>query len=144
MQRAKRKTIENILLIFPFIYGLQDKIEAEQEVVVHDTSLSAHKAVEKLVALDNRRVDLCNLAVLHAFIKRGLDEKFDMLCRCAADGTDSPLFDAAERCMRRAGYDIERAQSEFAYLFKLIKRKPRSLCAPEMPLSTSSCLYSRQ
>ncbi|MCM1368014.1 MAG: hypothetical protein NC184_04305 [Roseburia sp.] len=144
MQRAKRKTIENILFIFPLIYGLQDKIDAEQEVVIHDTALPAHKVVETLIALDNRRVDLCNLAVLHAFIKRGLDGEFDMLCRCAAGGLDSPLFDAAERYMRRAGYDVERAQSEFSYLFKQIKRKPRSRRAPDPAPTASVCYYTRQ
>lgn len=144
MQRANRKVIENILLIYPFIYGLQDKIEAEQKTVVSDTLSPAKKIVERLIALDNRRVDLCNLAVLYAFIKRGLGGDFALLERCAAVGADSPLFDVAEKHIRLAGYGLERARNEFGYLFKLIKKKPRSCRAPDMPLSASLCFSSQR
>ena len=59
-----------LISINPILYGLQDAIEKEQERVIADTVSPAHKVVERLVALDNRRIDLCNLKVLYEFIRR--------------------------------------------------------------------------
>lgn len=140
MQKAERKTIENIILIEPMIYGLQDKIDREQESVVSDMTAPASKTVEKLIALDNRRIDLCNLKVLYGFIERGLRDRFELLRACAASGTDCSLFDVAAEQMRLAGYTVARAAREFEYLFKLVKRKRGvKKIAPKSRAETFAC-----
>lgn len=123
MQRTEKKAIENIILINPLIYGLQDIIEREQEGVISDTVSPAKKVVEKLIELDNRRIDLCNLKVLYDFIERGLGEKFELLRSCVFGGTDSELFSLALKQIENIGYTAERVDKEFSYLFKRIKRK---------------------
>lgn len=120
--RTQRKVIEYIIRINPLLCGLQRKIEREQESVIADTVSPAHKAVEKLIELDNRRIDLCNLNVLHAFIERGLGAEFGVLRSCAFAGASSPLYAVAARQIELAGYDIARCDREFSYLFKLLKR----------------------
>lgn len=123
MRSAERKIIENIILIYPLLYGLQDKIEREQERVIADDESPADKVVKRLFELDNRRIDLCNLKVLHGFIEEGLGEKFGLLQSCVFGGTPCDLYSLAARQLERAGYTVERAQKEFEYLFKTIKRK---------------------
>lgn len=122
MQRTERQTIENIIAIYPFINGLQEKIEREQERVIADMSAPARKTVEKLIELDNRRVDLCNLKVLYAFIRRGLGDRFAALENDIAIHADSGLIELAIRQVELAGYSAARAEKEFSYLFRLIKR----------------------
>lgn len=119
------KIIRNIILIHPLLYGLQDKIEREQENVVADMSMPAEKAVSRLIALDDRRIDLCNLKVLYAFIERGLRERMELLRACAVSGTACALYDEALACIALAGYTAARAEKEFAYLFELVKNKRR-------------------
>ena len=48
MRSAERKIIENIILINPLIYGLQDSIEKEQERVIADMTSPADKVIKKL------------------------------------------------------------------------------------------------
>lgn len=142
MTRKARRTVENIILIEPLLYGLQDKIEEEQDGLIADDSLPAGRVVEKLIALDNRRIDLCNLKVLYGFIERGLGERFALLRSCVDAGANSRLFADALRQIELAGYTTARADEEFGYLFKLIKREP--LCAvrrePQSELSMGNAL----
>ena len=55
MRSAERKIIENIILINPLIYGLQDNIEKEQECVIADMTSPADKVIKKLYALDRNK-----------------------------------------------------------------------------------------
>ena len=120
--RTQRKVIEYIIRINPLLCGLQRKIEREQEGVIADTVSPAQKVVEKLIELDNRRIDLCNLNVLYGFIERGLGAEFGVLRSCAFAGVNSPLYAVAARQIELAGYDAARCDKEFSYLFKLLKR----------------------
>ena len=81
--RSERKIIERILRMYPLIYGLADEIEQEQDALISDMALPATVVVEKLIELDNRRIDLCNLKVLRGFIERGLGERYELLNACA-------------------------------------------------------------
>ncbi len=123
MKRAERKIIAAILSVKPYLYSWQDEIEEEQEQVISDLSAPAAKTVEALIALDNKRIDLCNLNVLYGFIERELGAAFSAFSEFAASGVDSPFFDAAKAAIGRAGYDIERARTEFAYLFKRVAKR---------------------
>ncbi|MDE6029250.1 MAG: hypothetical protein K2F90_02885 [Clostridiales bacterium] len=100
---------------------MQDKIEKEQDSVIADSMSPADKVVKKLIELDNRRIDLCNLKVLYGFIERGLGDKFELLRSCAFAGINSDLYQTAEAQIALAGYTAERADREFDYLFKLLK-----------------------
>lgn len=120
--RNRKKIIESIILIYPLLYGLQDKIEREQEIVIADMTSPAERVVERLIALDNRRIDLCNLKVLYGFIERGLGEKFGILRSCVFAGVDCGLYKLAAAQLELCGYDTERCESEFSYLFKLLKK----------------------
>ncbi len=139
MRRTERRIIENIMLINPILYDLQDAIEKEQERVIADTVSPAHKVVERLVALDNRRIDLCNLKVLYEFIRRETGVEFAVLENAVRLGADSALFERARRAIERAGYDTERAAREFAYLFKLIKRTRRKRVTVPSEQATAAC-----
>lgn len=123
MQVNGRKIIRAIILINPLLYGLQDKIEKEQDVVISDMTSPADKVIKKLIELDNRRIDLCNLKVLYGFIERGLGDKFELLRSCAFSGVNSELYKIAVKQIELAGYTVERADKEFSYLFKLLKNK---------------------
>lgn len=125
MSNIGRKIIRAIILINPLLYGLQQQIESEQDAVIADTAMPAEKAVKKLIELDNRRIDLCNLKVLYGFIERGLGDKFELLRACAFSGIGCNLYGTALRQIELAGYTAERADKEFAYLFKLLKTKSR-------------------
>lgn len=125
MSSVGRRVVRAIILINPLLYGLQDKIEKEQESVIADMTSPADKVVKKLIELDNRRIDLCNLKVLYGFIERGLGEKFELLRSCAFSGINSDLYQTAETQIELAGYTAERADKEFDYLFKLLKNKGR-------------------
>lgn len=120
MKRTARNIINNILAIHPYIYGLQDKLDDEQEHIIGDLCMPALKAAESLIKLNDRRVDLCNLKVLYAFIERELDGDFSVLENVALSGGDSALYDKAKRAVEIAGYTLERVKAEFAYLFKSI------------------------
>ena len=122
-----RKTIESIILIYPLLSMLQDGIEKEQDKVIEDTISPAEKVICKLIELDNRRIDLCNLSVLNGFIERGLGEKFEFFRACIFGGVDAgaELYSAAERQIECAGFSTERAADEFAYLFKALPRRKR-------------------
>lgn len=129
MSDITRKATEFIILVNPLIYGLQEAIEKEQEELIADRTMPAEKLVEKLIALDNRRIDLCNLNVLYAFIERGLGESFALLRSCAFAGIGSELYELAARQAEAAGYPPERVIAEFAYLFKLVRRRRRAVGA---------------
>lgn len=118
-----RGVIRDIIRINPLLYGLQKKIDKEQDSVIEDMTSPAEKIVKKLIVLDNRRIDLCNLKVLYAFIERGLGDKFELLRSCAFSGVDCDLYKLAVRQIELAGYTLARAKEEFAYLFKLLKNK---------------------
>nr|MDE5561989.1 hypothetical protein [Clostridiales bacterium] len=140
MSNVGRRVVRAIILINPLLYGLQDKIEKEQESVIADMISPADKVVKKLIELDNRRIDLCNLKVLYAFIERGLGEKFELLRSCAFSGINSDLYKIAETQIALAGYTVERADKEFSYLFKLLKNRSKRKkaiqhCAPIIPNS---------
>lgn len=123
MTNKERKAIEFIILINPLLYELQDVLDDEQERVIADIEAPAKRVAERLIEIDNRRIDLCNLKVLYGFIERGLGEKFGALRTCAACGADSSLYELALRQTELAGYDADRIEREFAYLFKLVRRK---------------------
>lgn len=125
MSNVGRRVVRAIILINPLLYGLQDKIEKEQEDVIADMTSPADKVVKKLIELDNRRIDLCNLKVLYGFIERGLGEKFELMRACAFSGINCDLYTVAEKQIALAGYTAERADKEFSYLFKLLKNKGR-------------------
>lgn len=118
MLRSERRIIDGILLINPMLEKLQRKIEDEQERVIADMLSPAKKIVEALYALDDRRIDLCNLNVLYSFIEDGLGSSFAVLLSCAKSGADSALYARARSCIERAGYTLERAERDFSYLFK--------------------------
>lgn len=122
--RSERKIIERILRMYPLIYGLADEIEQEQDALISDMALPATVVVEKLIELDNRRIDLCNLKVLRGFIERGLGERYELLNACAFAGVNSALYKLAAKQLLCAGYTAERCEAEFSYLFKLLKKKP--------------------
>lgn len=140
--RSEKRIIESIILIEPLIYGLQDKIEREQKSVIADVVSPAERVVEKLIALDNRRIDLCNLKVLYGFIERGLGEKFGVLRSCVFAGVDCGLYKRAAAQLGSCGYTIARCESEFGYLFKLLKksgkRKTAALVASDCFLGAVS------
>ncbi len=121
MNSADRKTIDNIIRINKFIPTLQDRIEKEQSRVIEDMSAPAIKTVNALIALDNRRIDLCNLNVLYGFMRRKLGERFCVLTACTFAHTDSSLYECALEAMGECGYDTQRARDEFSYLFKQLK-----------------------
>lgn len=123
MQRVDRSVIDKIIAARPYLYGWQDEIEKEQGKIIADLTAPAKKTVEALIALDNRRIDLCNLKVLYAYIERELGAAFSSFVECSRMKISSPMYDTAIRAIKLAGYDIERARLEFAYLFKRIKIK---------------------
>ena len=125
--RTERRIIDSIILFNPLIYGLQELIDREQQQVIDDLASPAQKVVKKLFELDNRRIDLCNLNVLYAFIERALDERFGLFRSCIFGGipADAGSYSAAITAIKSAGYTMERVNNEFDYLFKLIKRKPK-------------------
>ncbi len=131
MRREKRRTIAAVIRIEPYLYGLQDRIEDEQEKAIADMVSPAEKVVSRLIALDNRRIDLCNLKVLYTFIERGLNADFGVFKTLVETDADSGLYDRAEAEMKRVGYDAERAAREFGYLFKNFKRKKKRV-VPEV------------
>ena len=121
--RDVKKAINGIILINPTIYCLQDKIDKEQEIVINDLVSPAEKIVKRLIELDNRRIDLCNLKVLYGFIERGLGERFALLRSAVFAGEDCNLYGEAALQLEAAGYTAERVLNEFDYLFKLNKRR---------------------
>ena len=125
MTRAEQRVIENIVDTRPRIYGWQESIEREQERVVADLISPAKTIVKKLIALDNMRVDLCNLKVLYEFIKRRLGECTD---RIFGEPTGAPhsAYETAKKQVELSGYTLERAKNEFDYLFAKLKRKRRA------------------
>lgn len=126
MTRADKKTIDCIIAINPMIYALQDKIEKEQEGVIADMTSPAKSVVKRLIELDNRRVDLCNLKVLFAFISLGLGDGLFLLQNSAGSTECDELYERAKRAIEKAGYSVARAKDEFSYLFdKLSKRKKK-------------------
>lgn len=123
MQRAEREVINNIIRSNDIIDGLQKKIEDEQEAVISDTVSPALKVVEKLIELDNRRVDICNLRVLYAFIRRGLGDGIYLLGSGALCKERRALYEKAKRQVEKSGYTLDRAREEFEYIFKKLKAK---------------------
>ena len=123
MKRVDRSVIDKIIAVRPCLYAWQDEIEKEQEQIIRDLTAPAKKTVEALIALDNRRIDLCNLKVLYAFIERELGAAFSTFTECTRHGLGSPLYDVAMRAIELAGYDTARARLEFGYLFKRLKSK---------------------
>ncbi len=138
------KIIANIIMIEPLIYGLQDKIEREQENVIADRVSPAEKVVARLIALDNRRIDLCNLKVLYGYMERDLGEKFSILKVCAQTGAECALYAEAEKTLEDAGYDCSRSASEFGYLFKALdaKKRKKRVTAVGTPQSESKTYSS--
>lgn len=127
--QTQRRTIENILLIDPLIYGLQEGIEKEQDRLINDLVSPAEKVVRALIELDNRRIDLCNLRVLNGYIQRGLGPRFEVLRSCVFSGTGCDLYGAATEAIAAAGYDVERVWREFGYLFKHLRRPKKAVKA---------------
>ena len=123
MRQSERKTIGNIIAVNPYVYSWQAEIEKEQERVIADLVSPAEKVVKKLIELNNRRIDLCNLKVLYGFIERGLGADFSAFTGLIDSNADDTLFDMAAECIKLAGYDAARVQAEFTYLFKRIPKK---------------------
>ncbi|MCH5162481.1 MAG: hypothetical protein J1G38_03210 [Clostridiales bacterium] len=130
MTRADRNVIASIVAVKQRLYAWQDEIEKEQQKVIGDLTAPAKKTVEKLIELDNRRIDLCNLSVLNAFIERELGGAFAAFCECAKMKLSSPMYDVAARAIKRAGYDVGRVRNEFSYLFKRLKSKAEKIVVP--------------
>ena len=128
MTRAEKRIIDDIIAIYPMIYALQDKIEKEQNGVIADMAATAKSIVKRLIALDNRRVDLCNLKVLYAFIERELGEGLFLLQNSADSTACDGLYERALAAIERAGYTLSRAKDEFTYLFdKLLHGKKKRI-----------------
>ena len=128
MTRADKNIIDCIIAINPMIYALQDKIEKEQEGVIADMTSPAKSVVRRLTELDNRRVDLCNLKVLFAFISLGLGDSLFLLQNSAGSSACDELYRRAARAIGKAGYSVARAREEFSYLFdKMLKGKRKRL-----------------
>lgn len=125
--RNERRVVEGIIRINPLLGALQEKIEREQDKVIADLVSPAEKVVEKLIELDNRRIDLCNLNVLYGFIERGLGERFAVLRACAFAGAPCSLYPLAAKQLLCADYTTERAEKEFDYLFKQLKRRRKTV-----------------
>lgn len=126
----KRSAVEKIILIYPLLYGLQDAIEREQEKVIADLTSPAERVVEQLIALDNRRIDICNLKVLYGLMERELGAEFGLLVSGAYGVVNSGLTDRAYRQLENAGFTAERIESEFSYLFSSIKKKRKRRILP--------------
>lgn len=122
MRQSDRKAISNIIAVNPYVYKWQAEIEKEQERVIADLVSPAEKVVKKLIELDNRRVDLCNLKVLYGFIERGLGAEFSTFVGLMTSSVGGRLFDKAKTCIERAGYDTARVTAEFEYLFNRIPK----------------------
>ncbi len=120
MKRTARRVIDSIIAIRPYIYGLQDKIDEEQDRIIGDLALPAIKTADALIKLNDRRVDLCNLKVLYAFIERELGDDFSVLKNVSLSGGDSLMYDTAKRAIELAGYTLERVQTEFSYIFQAL------------------------
>ena len=129
MQRIDRSAIDKIIAVRPYLYAWQDEIEKEQAQVIRDLTAPAKKTVETLIALDNRRIDLCNLKVLYAFIERELGAAFTTFVECSRHGLGSPMYDTAVRAIKLAGYDTARVRLEFGYIFKRLKSKKHAVHA---------------
>ncbi len=129
MQRNDRNVIDKIIAVRPYLYAWQDELDEEQERIIGDWDASAVKTAERLIALDNRRIDLCNLKVLYAFIERELGAAFSAFTECMRVGSGGRLYDAAGNAIKRAGYDAERAGKEFGYLFKRLRKSKRDKTA---------------
>ncbi len=124
MKSADRKVIADIIRINRYIGKLANAIEKEQERIISDMELPAKKAVEALMALDNRRIDLCNLNVLYGVIERELGPEFSVFLACIGSGCgcgEGALFDKAHAAIELVGYDVERVRKEFSYLFDRLK-----------------------
>ncbi len=121
MQRVDRNVIDKIIAVRPFIYAWQDEIDEEQERVINDLESPAKKTVERLIALDNMRIDICNLKVLYAFIERELGAAFGTLLECSRRRLGGKVYDAAGAAIKLAGYDVDRARREFGYIFKRLR-----------------------
>lgn len=128
MRVKEKRVIECIVLINSRLEKLQKRIENEQEKIVADLGMPAKVAVQRLVALDNRRIDLCNLHVLYTFIMDGAKADFPNLA--AAD-----FYQTAKRQIELAGYTIERCEKEFSYLFDALE-KP--IVKPGVPLRSKN------
>lgn len=140
MRIADRTIIGNIIAVYPSLYILQDEIEKEQEQLIADLTSPAERVVHALIALDNRRIDLCNLKVLYAFMERELGVSFAVLKEYSERGYDSKLFDRAEKAINAAGYTIDRAKAEFSYLFKrLINRRRRRVPTKTVAARAALC-----
>ena len=61
MSESERKIIGDLIAAESVIYGMQADIDREQERVIADLVSPAETVVKKLIALDNRRIDLCNI-----------------------------------------------------------------------------------
>ncbi len=123
MKRTARRIIDSIIAIRPYIYGLQDKIDEEQERIISDLAMPAIKTADALIRLNDRRVDLCNLKVLYAFIARELGADFSVLKNVSLFGGDSVLYDKAKSAVELSGYTLDRVRTEFSYLFKALPNR---------------------
>ena len=140
--RDVKKAIDGIILINPMIYCLQDNIDKEQEVIINDLVSPAEAVVKRLIELDGRRIDLCNLKVLYGFIERGLGERFALLRSSIFAGEDCGLYAEAALHIDSAGYTAERVLREFGYLFKLIKRRRKKRVSVLRPVVCAGSFHS--
>ncbi len=121
MTRSERNAIADIIRIYPFIYGLQDKIDEETERVIDDTVTPTRIVIGQLKEIEKRRIDLCNLKVLYGMIERELKEDFPVLKLCAEKHADCSLYARAEKSIENVGYDAKRVIAEFKYLFSTLE-----------------------
>ncbi len=125
MKRTEKVLIEKIVIINPILGKLQDKLEREQSEVIKDLVSPAKRVIERLMDIDRRRVDLCNLNVLYGFIRRELGDETDTLPSLPYE--NDGLFDRALTAIGHAGYDADRVKKEFGYLLDKISVKKRGV-----------------
>lgn len=131
MTRSEKNAIADIIRIYPYIYGLQDKIDKETERIISDKAMPTKAVIAALKDIENRRIDLCNLKVLYGVIERGLAGEFSLFKLCAVERLDTALFSRAEKCIKSVGYDAKRVIKEFKYLFNKLS-SPRKKASAEL------------
>lgn len=120
MSESERKIIGDLIAAESVIYGMQADIDREQERVIADLVSPAETVVKKLIALDNRRIDLCNIKVLNEYIRRETGGDRSRFTRAVPTDDDS-FWDMARAALDKAGYTASRVKKEFSYIFACVK-----------------------
>lgn len=125
MSESERKIIGDLIAAESVIYGMQADIDREQERVIADLVSPAETVVKKLIALDNRRIDLCNIKVLNEYIRRETGGDRSRFTRAVPPGDDDSFWDTARAALNKARYTASRVKKEFSYIFACVKNNRR-------------------